>query len=71
MPSRDLGYPVFDADNHMYEKTEALTKFLPPGYQHLAYVQQGMGMKVNNGLPGLTGPAVEALYEKGRLWLAG
>jgi len=40
MPSRDLGYPVFDADNHMYETTEALTKFLPPGYQHLIdYVQ--------------------------------
>ena len=29
MPSRDLDFPVFDADNHMYETTEALTKFLP------------------------------------------
>jgi predicted TIM-barrel fold metal-dependent hydrolase len=29
MPSRELSYPVFDADNHMYEPQEALTKFLP------------------------------------------
>jgi predicted TIM-barrel fold metal-dependent hydrolase len=29
MPSRQLPYPVFDADNHFYEPKEALTKFLP------------------------------------------
>ncbi len=29
MPSRSLGIPVFDADNHLYEPREALTKFLP------------------------------------------
>ncbi len=29
MPSRELPYPVFDADNHFYEPKEALTKFLP------------------------------------------
>lgn len=29
MPSRHVGFPVFDADNHMYETREALTKFLP------------------------------------------
>ncbi len=29
MPSRQLDFPVFDADNHMYEAREALTKFLP------------------------------------------
>ena len=29
MPSRELSYPVFDADNHFYEPKEALTKFLP------------------------------------------
>ena len=28
MPSRELSFPVFDADNHMYEPQEALTKFL-------------------------------------------
>ncbi|MDH4145957.1 MAG: amidohydrolase [Acidimicrobiia bacterium] len=32
MPSRELGFPVFDADNHMYERPEAFTKFLPPEY---------------------------------------
>ncbi|BBY16361.1 amidohydrolase family protein [Mycolicibacterium litorale] len=29
MPSRDLSFPVFDADNHFYEPKEALTQFLP------------------------------------------
>ena len=32
MPTRDLGFPIFDADNHMYETQEALTKFLPEAY---------------------------------------
>ena len=30
---RTLDYPVFDSDNHMYENTDAFTKFLPPEYQ--------------------------------------
>ncbi|MGZ4513543.1 MAG: amidohydrolase family protein, partial [Mycobacterium sp.] len=29
MPSRELPFPVFDVDSHMYETREALTKFLP------------------------------------------
>jgi predicted TIM-barrel fold metal-dependent hydrolase len=32
MPSRHLDFPTFDADNHMYETREALTKFLPEAY---------------------------------------
>jgi predicted TIM-barrel fold metal-dependent hydrolase len=32
MPSRQLDFPVFDADNHMYETPEALTKFLPESH---------------------------------------
>lgn len=32
MPSRQLEFPVFDADNHMYETPEALTKFVPPEF---------------------------------------
>ena len=32
MSSR-LGFPVFDADNHLYETREALTKFLPDAYK--------------------------------------
>jgi predicted TIM-barrel fold metal-dependent hydrolase len=29
MPTRELPYPVFDADHHFYETKEALTQFLP------------------------------------------
>jgi predicted TIM-barrel fold metal-dependent hydrolase len=36
----DLPYPVFDADNHMYETTDAFTKYLPSEYDGLVkYVQ--------------------------------
>ena len=30
--SRKLPYPVFDADNHMYEAKDAFTRYLPPKY---------------------------------------
>ncbi len=30
--SRKLPYPVFDADNHMYEAQDAFTRYLPPEY---------------------------------------
>jgi predicted TIM-barrel fold metal-dependent hydrolase len=33
MPSRNLGFPVFDADNHLYETRDALTRYLPAEYQ--------------------------------------
>ena len=33
--TRDLDYLVFDADNHMYESTDAFTKFLPAEYSGL------------------------------------
>jgi predicted TIM-barrel fold metal-dependent hydrolase len=35
MPSRTLGFPVFDADNHLYETTESFTRHLPPEYEGL------------------------------------
>ena len=35
MPSRVLDFPVFDADNHLYETTEAFIKFLPSEYDGL------------------------------------
>jgi predicted TIM-barrel fold metal-dependent hydrolase len=36
----DLSYPVFDADNHMYETTDAFTKYLPAEYEGLVkYVE--------------------------------
>jgi len=40
MPSRDVPYPLFDADNHLYETEEALTKYLPEKYRGaIEYVQ--------------------------------
>ena len=32
MPTRQLDFPVFDADNHFYETTDSLTKHLDPAY---------------------------------------
>jgi hypothetical protein len=29
----DVPFPIFDADNHLYEPPEALTKFLPKEYK--------------------------------------
>ncbi len=35
MPSRILDYPIFDADNHMYETPDALTKHLEDPYKEV------------------------------------
>jgi predicted TIM-barrel fold metal-dependent hydrolase len=35
MPTRTLAFPVFDADNHMYETPDAFTKYLPAEYEGL------------------------------------
>ncbi len=43
----------------------------PDGYRHLAYLQAGIGYDVKLDMPGLTGPQVDALYERGARWLAG
>jgi hypothetical protein len=43
----------------------------PEGYRHLAYLQAGLGYRVKPNMPGLTGPEVEALYQRGARWLAG
>jgi hypothetical protein len=49
---------------------ELLNRF-PAGYRHLAYLQTGIGFEVKPDMPGLKGPEVERLYERGRAWLAG
>ena len=49
---------------------ELLERF-PVGYRHLAYLQTQIGFTVEPNLPGLTGPAVEALYARGAAWLGG
>ena len=39
---RELPYETFDADNHLYENRDALTKFLPRGYEGvIKYVEIG------------------------------
>jgi hypothetical protein len=43
----------------------------PVGYQHLAYLQSGLGFNVKRTMPGLRGPDADRLYAFGRDWLAG
>jgi hypothetical protein len=47
-----------------------LAKF-PEGYRHLAYLQTQIGYDVKVDMPGLKGPAVQALYARGARWLTG
>ena len=61
---------VVDPAGEVALEPEALAAF-PEGYRHLAYLQREQGFDVKNGLPGLTGSAVEALYAEGVGWLAG
>ena len=49
----------------------ALLQQFPAGYRHLAYLQTRIGYTVKRDMPGLTGPAVEALYARGADWLHG
>ena len=49
---------------------ELLERF-PEGYRHLAYLQTKIGFEVKPDMPGLKGPAVQALYTRGAAWLAG
>ena len=43
----------------------------PEGYRHLAYLQTRIGYQVKPDMPGLTGPEVAALCQRGARWLAG
>ncbi|HUP06057.1 MAG TPA: nuclear transport factor 2 family protein [Caldimonas sp.] len=49
----------------------ALLAQFPQGYRHLAYAQTRIGYAVKRDMPGLTGPQVQALRERGRAWLEG
>lgn len=49
---------------------ELLSSF-PVGYRHLAYLQTRIGYKVKPDMPGLSGPALDKLYQNGSSWLAG
>jgi len=43
----------------------------PEGYRYLAYLQTRHGYEVRTDLPGISGPALEALYRRGAAWLRG
>jgi len=49
----------------------SLLERFPEGYRHLAYLQTRIGYEVKRDMPGLKGPRTEALYARGRGWLAG
>jgi hypothetical protein len=55
----------------MLKLDPALLARFPDGYRHLAYLQTRVGYTVRNDLPGLDGPALDALYAQGAAWLAG
>ena len=49
-----------------------LLERFPEGYRHLAYLQVVNGFKIEGEeRPGVKGPSVEALYARGKRWLAG
>jgi hypothetical protein len=73
-----LRQPIYEKDRldpidpaARLELDPALLARFPDGYRHLAYVQTGIGYEVKPDMPGLTGPEVEGLYERGAAWLAG
>ena len=43
----------------------------PEGYRHLGYIQHRIGLTIKHELPGLDGPALDALYAMGAAWLKG
>ncbi|MFP6629046.1 MAG: amidohydrolase, partial [Myxococcota bacterium] len=45
--ARELDFPVFDVDNHLYETQDAFTRYLPKEYEGLVkYVQVGKRTKI-------------------------
>ncbi len=73
-----LRQPIYEKDRldpvdpaARLELDGALLERFPEGYRHLAYLQTKLGFRVKPDMPGLKGPAVEALYARGAAWLAG
>ncbi len=73
-----LRQPIYEKDRmdpvdpgKLLPLDQELLKRFPEGYRHLAYLQSNIGYKVKTDMPGLKGPEVEALYARGKRWLAG
>lgn len=66
---KDRADPVVPGTAVAFDQT--LLEAFPLGYRHLAYAQTRRGLAVYRDLPGLRGPAIEALYARGSAWLAG
>ena len=73
-----LRQPIYEKDRldavdpaaSLLLERDLLERF-PVGYRHLAYAQTRIGFSVKPDMPGLVGPAVEALYARGAGWLEG
>ena len=70
--------PIYEKDRldpldpaQMPKFDKAVYESIPSGYRHLGYIQVKRGLPVKRTMPGLRGPEVEALYAKGKAWLAG
>jgi hypothetical protein len=66
---KDRMDPIDPAAKLAFDR-DLLAQF-PEGYRHLAYLQTQGGFNVKPDMPSLKGPAVEALYARGKAWLAG
>jgi hypothetical protein len=61
-PVEPGAWPVLDP--------ELLAQY-PSGYRYLAYLQVRVGYPVKKDMPGLRGPELARLYQRGGAWLAG
>jgi SnoaL-like domain len=73
-----LRQPIYEKDRMdpvdpaaRLELSPAILGRFPDGYRHLAYLQDGLGYDVKLDMPGLVGPEVDALYQRGARWLSG
>ncbi len=71
-----LRQPIYEKDRldpvvpgTRLELQRDLLDAFPAGYRHLAYIQSRIGYTVKKDMPGIRGPEVEALYERGQQWL--
>jgi hypothetical protein len=73
-----LRQPIYEKDRldpvtpgAVIEFDRELLDRYPDGYRYLAYLQVQAGYPVKADMPGLRGPEVAALYDRGAAWLAG